>query len=299
MNECVFETGNPLPHLSILHLSSLSVLHFSSLPCHSRGSANSSVMPTRYTLLLVAFTTLMVPLLCPIASASASAVFLPRQSPSALKDFAEAFALPVMNSNAELRLHTVVLALLPLATNAAAADSQPALHELGSRCLVDVNHAQQQSNRHHVAMCSWPASDASSHFVALQSSEHQSPPNTSAAFVVFGSSIKHIRESLTWLMRHLLLHWHAASSSLGWMTSPSPLDPWTSLRSTQLARSMVTMPMQHLQQYVLASSYSVPSMFNALRMYIKELAVFGLSTLEMVHDLSFVQHGVSLRNSNS
>jgi hypothetical protein len=26
-------------------------------------------------------------------------------------------------------------------------------------------------------------------------------------------------------------------------------------------------------------------------MYIKELAVFGLSTIEMVHDLSFVQHG--------
>ena len=40
-------------------------------------------------------------------------------------------------------------------------------------------------------------------------------------------------------------------------------------------------------------------MFNALRMYIKELAVFGLSTLEMVHDLSFVQHGVSLRTSNT
>jgi len=28
-------------------------------------------------------------------------------------------------------------------------------------------------------------------------------------------------------------------------------------------------------------------------MYIKELAVFGLSSLEMVHDVSFVQHGMA------
>ena len=28
-------------------------------------------------------------------------------------------------------------------------------------------------------------------------------------------------------------------------------------------------------------------------MYVKELAVFGLSTLEMVHDVSFVQHGTT------
>jgi hypothetical protein len=28
-------------------------------------------------------------------------------------------------------------------------------------------------------------------------------------------------------------------------------------------------------------------------MYIKELAVFGLSSLEMVHDVSFVQHGIA------
>ena len=28
-------------------------------------------------------------------------------------------------------------------------------------------------------------------------------------------------------------------------------------------------------------------------MYVKELAVFGLSSLEMVHDVSFVQHGIA------
>ena len=38
---------------------------------------------------------------------------------------------------------------------------------------------------------------------------------------------------------------------------------------------------------------------DTLCMYIKELAVFGLSTVEMVHDLSFVQHGRSPYRSAS
>jgi hypothetical protein len=198
-------------------------------------------MPTRF--LLVACALLLISLMCPGASAS---VFLPLRSSPALQEFGQVFALPVLNSNAELSLHTVVLVLLPSASAVAADDFQPALQELSSRCSIDVQHTQQQDQQSHVALCSWSASAASSHFYALQSSVHPPSPNSSVALVVFGSKVRHIREGLTWLMRHLLLH--SVGSSYGWIASPSPLEPWTSLRSTQLARSMVTMPMQHLQQ---------------------------------------------------
>ena len=205
-------------------------------------------MPTPFTLSLLATASLAISLLCPCVSASA--VFLPRRSPPALQEFGQVFALPVLNANAELSLHSVVLVLLPSTAAGAADDLQPALRELSSRCSIDVQHVQQQDQQSHAALCSWPTSAANSHFVALQSRAHSpSPaPNTSLALVVFGSRIKHIREGLTWLMRHVLLHPAALYESHGLVESSDALEPWTSLRSTQLARSMVTMPMQHLQQ---------------------------------------------------
>ncbi len=221
----------------------------SAITCHSICSscycaASPSAMPTRLTLSLVASALLAISLLCPCASASA--VFLPLRSPPALQEFGQVFALPVLNANAELSLHTVILALLPSKAAVAADDFQPALRELSSRCSIDLQHVQQQDQQSHVALCSWSASAANSHFFPLQSSGHPPSLNTSVALVVFGFRVKHIREGLTWLMRHVLLH--PVGPSHGWIASPSPLEPWTSLRSTQLARSMVTMPMHLLQQ---------------------------------------------------
>jgi hypothetical protein len=205
-------------------------------------------MPTPFTLSLLATASLAISLLCPCVSASA--VFLPLRSPPALQEFGQVFALPVLDANAQLSLHTVVLVLLPSTADGTADNLRPALRELGSRCSIDLQHVQQQDQQSHVALCSWSTSAANSHFFALHSRPHPpSPaPNTSLALVVFGSKIKHIREGLTWLMRHLLLHPVALSQSHGLIESPAALEPWMSLRSTQLARSMVTMPMQHLQQ---------------------------------------------------
>jgi hypothetical protein len=170
---------------------------------------------------------------------TASLVFLPADSSQALRNFAQEFALPMMNYHAELSLHSVVL--VPLSPAALGVDS---LDDLSSQCRVDLHNAGQ---RRLVALCDWSPSASSSHFVALPSSEHASLPPPSKAFAVFGSSIRHVREGVTWLMRHLLLH-HSIAPSYGWLTPLSAPEPWTALRSTQLARSMVTMPEQQLHQ---------------------------------------------------
>jgi hypothetical protein len=177
--------------------------------------------------------------------ANASAVFLPIDSPVAMREFAELFALPMMNSHAELSLHSIVLALTP-ADAVAGNDVQPVLRELSNRCRINLDDRQPQDQPLLVALCNWPASDDSGHFFALQPSLRPPSPAASSVFAVFGSSVKQIREGLTWLMRHALLH--SVSATVGWVASPASPQPWTALRSTQLARSMVTMPMPKLQQ---------------------------------------------------
>ncbi len=196
-------------------------------------------MTTRYILLVA---------LLPFYFASlskASEVFLPHHSPPVLREFVELFALPMMNSHHELSMHNIALALIPAKT----VDGHvmdPGLSELSSRCRIDLEYLHQQHQQLFIAFCSWSASDASSHFFSVQSSAHQMSPLNSTAFAVFGSSVKQIREGLAWLMRHTLLH--PAFAEFGWVAPHAAPQPWTSLRSTQLARSMVTMPMPELQQ---------------------------------------------------
>lgn len=206
-------------------------------------ASSASAMPNRFAMLFGTLALMFVSLICPL---NASAVFIPLRSPPGLQEFGEVFAVPVLDSHSELSAHTVVLALLPQALD----ESQPALQQLSELCAIDLPYAQQQQQLHHVASCDWPGAAAGSHFLALQSGERplSATPaaNTSAAFVVLGSSIKFIREGLTWLMRHMLLH--SVSAGRGWVTPPFPTEPWTTLRSTQLARTMVTMPMQQLEQ---------------------------------------------------
>jgi hypothetical protein len=195
-------------------------------------------MTTRFSVALATCAFLLLPLFAP--PSSASLVFLPADSSLALRDFAQEFALPMMNYHAELSLHSV--ALVPLSPAALGVDG---LDDLSSRCRVDLQHVVEQGPL--VALCDWSPSASSSQFVALQSSEYASFPPPSKAFVVFGGSIRHVREGVTWLMRHLLLH-HSLAPSYGWLTQLPAPEPWTAVRSTQLARSMVTMPEQQLHQ---------------------------------------------------
>jgi hypothetical protein len=196
-------------------------------------------MSIRSVFLIVASVLFMLSLFP--SPANASAVFLPIDSPVVMREFAELFALPMMNSHAELSLHSIVLALTP-AEAVAGNDVQPALRELSSRCRTDLDDRRPQDQPLLVALCNWPASDDSGHFFALRPPS----PAASSVFAVFGSSVKQIREGLTWLMRHALLH--SVSATVGWVAPPASPQPWTALRSTQLAKSMVTMPMPKLQQ---------------------------------------------------
>jgi hypothetical protein len=200
-------------------------------------------MPNRLAMLFATLALMFVSLICPL---SASAVFIPLRSPPGLQEFGEVFALPVLDSHSELSSHTLVLALLPQAVD----ESQPALQQLSELCGIDLPYVQQQHQLHYVASCDWPGTAGGSHFLALQSGERPlsatGAANTSVAFAVLGSSIKYIRQGLTWLMRHMLLR--PVSAGRGWVAPPFPTEPWASLRSTQLATTMVTMPMQQLQQ---------------------------------------------------
>ena len=194
-------------------------------------------MATRFAMALAACALLLLSLFAP--PSTASLVFLPADSSEALRDFAQEFALPMMNYHAELSLHSV--ALVPLSPAALGLD---VLDDLSSRCRVDLHVVEQ---RRLVALCDWSPSASSSHFVALQSSEHAPFPPPSKTLAVFGTSIRDMREGVTWLIRHLLLH-HDLKPSYGWLPPPSQPEPWTTLRSTQLATSMVSMPKQQLHQ---------------------------------------------------
>jgi hypothetical protein len=200
-------------------------------------------MAIRFALLVVASVLLLLSIFaCP---AKAAAVFLPRYSPAIMREFVEVFALPMMTSHVTLSLHNVVLALAPAEANSDH-DMHPGLLELSSRCQIDLEYLHQQHQQHFVAFCSWSASDTDIQFFALQPSAHAPSPHHSTAFAVFGTSVKHVREGLTWLMRHTLLQ--SVSAAFGWVAPQAEPQPWTSLRSTQLAKSMVTMPMPELQQ---------------------------------------------------
>ena len=184
-------------------------------------------------------------LLAPLAAASTIA--LPPNSPAALREFAEVFALPMIDAHTELSLHTVVLSL----ESASAALDGDVVQlwqlELSSRCHIDLPSVKQQDRQHFVAMCSWQASADTSRFLYLRSGDLPAtvpPPLT--ALAVFGSSVKCLREGLTWLMRHALLH--TVQPPYGWISPLGLPEPWTSLRSTQFPTSMTTMPMPQLQQ---------------------------------------------------
>jgi hypothetical protein len=184
-------------------------------------------------------------LLCLLSvPAHASTIFIPAHATMALRDFAEIFALPTMNAHEELIKHSVFLTLLPASTFVVSRD--PVLLQLADLCQIDLQHLEARGRQQLVAVCSWSPSVSSGHFVALESNQPTSSQPTSSAFAVFGTSIKHLRDNLTWLMRRVLLQ--PGGAHHGWIDQSLPLEPWTSLRSTQLPVSMVTMPMPVLQQ---------------------------------------------------
>jgi len=195
------------------------------------------------TMTLAAATLHLLVILAPLAAASTIA--LPPHSPAALRQFAEAFALPMLDAHTQLSLHTVVLSLVSPSLYGDAV--QPWQGALSRRCSIDLQPMQQHDRQHLVALCSWQASADTSHFITLQSMDHPaSPPPPPTAFLVLGSTIKILREGLTWLMRHTLLH--TAQPPYGWIAPLGSPEPWTSLRSTQFPTSMTTMPMPQLQQ---------------------------------------------------
>ena len=204
------------------------------------GSSSDMVTPAAVAL---SFLFLLAPL------SAASSIVLSPHSTDALRQFAEVFALPMLDAHAELSMRTVVLSIVPLSAALDGDGVQPWLLQLSSSCNIHLPSLQQQHRQHLVALCSWQASADTSHFLTLRSSDRPAtpPPPSTTAFAVFGASVKGLREGLTWLMRHTLLPYDA-SPAYGWMPPLGSSEPWTSLRSTQFPTSMTTMPMPLLQQ---------------------------------------------------